>query len=59
MNSHKAPYWFFPSLVELARDRGPIGQVLGSLDWIVPEADRWAEQTYQAQRKPQQPRLRA
>ncbi len=38
------PNQFFPPLVELARDRGVIGEVLQRYSWALAAADKWAEQ---------------
>lgn len=46
-----------PSLIELSRDAGPIGQVLSGLeDWMLRAADRFGEQTWEAERKRNNPK---
>jgi len=55
MNTQQPPYWVKPSLVELARDKGTIGEILRRLpDWLLREADRRAEQNHEAKHKRQE-----
>jgi len=49
--------WLAPSLVELARDKGTIGEILRRMrlpDWLLREADRRAEQNHAAKHKRQE-----
>lgn len=47
---------YFPALVELAKDKGWIGQTLSSLPgWMLRAADKWAEQDFDYEQAHQNP----
>jgi hypothetical protein len=46
----------FARVVELARDKGAIGSILRRREgWVLQEADRWAEQDFESQKKHNDP----